>query len=178
MPAAATLPDPVRVTRRRVLGAGAAVGSAALGASACDLAVGPEEGAAPVPTKGPGTAVAADPTPDQRLLAGVAEDIATAAAVVRGARRGRPALRRSLRGLTRLHRAHLAELPVDVAGGGDRVRVAGDDARALQQVRSAEQRLQRRLADAAVAAESGSLAALLASMSAAVAQQLASGGPS
>ncbi len=43
----------------------------------------------------------------------------------------------------------------------------------LPQVRRAESTLQRHLTDAAVAAESGALAGLLASMAAAIAQHLA-----
>jgi hypothetical protein len=83
-------------------------------------------------------------------------------------------VRRSLRDLQRTHRAHLAEL-ADSPARSRRIRVEGDDAAALRRVRTTEQQLQRRLAETAVDAQSGPLAALLASMAAAIAQQLASG---
>lgn len=166
-------PSP-RTTRRRVLATSLAVGSVAVGGAGCDLSAGSDEESPTPPTTGPGTVAATDPSPDQELLVDVADAIAATAAVVAGARRGRPELRRSLREAARLHRVHLAELSADTTPA-ERVRVPGDDGRALQEVRSAERRLQRRLADASVAAQSGPLAALLASMSAAVAQQLATG---
>jgi hypothetical protein len=64
-----------------------------------------------------------------------------------------------------MHAEHLAVLEVR-AEPADGQPVARD-------VRAAETTLQRQLADAAVRAESGALAKLLASMAAAVAQQLA-----
>ncbi len=171
---------PPRTTRRRVLAVGVATGSVVLGGSACDLvagtgepgASGPETPPTTPPPTSSATSTADDDDVDQRLAGRVADDISSTLAVVTAAGRGRRQLARRLRGLARTHRAHLEELP----GGDDpgRVQVRGDDGAALRRVRAAEKRLQRRLAEAAVAAESGPLAARLASMSAAVAQQLAS----
>lgn len=69
-----------------------------------------------------------------------------------------------------LHRAHIAAL--------DGPAPTGSPARAVGAavVRRREQHLQTHLVDAAMAAESGALARLLASMSAAVAQRLAAEG--
>jgi hypothetical protein len=77
-----------------------------------------------------------------------------------------------------MHRAHrgVLEPPEDrsipVPDAGD------TPAEGLERVRTAEQALQRSLASAAVEAQSGALARLLASMSASVSQHLAAGLPS
>lgn len=168
---------PLRTSRRRVLLASAALGPVVLGAPACDV-VTPASG--PVEAD-PRTAATTSPTTstpdedaDEQLVAGVADEVSRTLAVVDAAGRGRPRVKQSLRDLGRTHRAHLAEL-AGSAPRSRRARVGGDDDAALRRVRTAERRLQRRLAEAAVDAQSGPLAALLASMSAAIAQQLASG---
>lgn len=168
---------PPRASRRRVLAVSAAVSAPlVLGATGCDLAVPSREssgnGATPSQTPSPTTAGPEDP--DAELVARVADDVAGTLAVVTAAGRGRPTLRRSLRDVARTHRAHLEELAASPRSTG-RVRVGGDDRAAVRRVRVAEQQLQRRLTEAAVEAQSGPLAALLASMAAAVAQRLASG---
>jgi hypothetical protein len=114
----------------------------------------------------------AAPDPDEALVARTREDVAQTAALVAAAGQGRPALRRELAPYRRLHAAHLAALPGDVLEVAP-VRVRGNAAAARRRVRRDEQALQGRLADAAVEADSGRLAALLASMSAAIGQRLA-----
>lgn len=112
-----------------------------------------------------------DPTPsapaqdaDAALVDGVVAELS--AALAAAAAVGRPD-RADFRPLVRLHRRHLAELEADGAepAAGPR----GSASEVLQR----EQQLQQRLVEAAVAAGSGELARVLASMSAAVAQQLA-----
>ncbi len=71
-----------------------------------------------------------------------------------------------------LHRAHRDVLSDDAIEAPSPP-IRGNAPAVLRQVTSRERGAQRRLADWAVAAESGPLARLLASMSAAVAQQLA-----
>lgn len=84
-------------------------------------------------------------------------------------------LERRLRPFRELHRAHLAALS-DTGGSSpspSRPSLPRSPAAALRAVEERERVTRSRLADAAVAAESGALARLLASMSAGVAQQLA-----
>lgn len=167
-----TVTRPLRPSRRGALVGGAAL----LATTGCEL-VGDRPGADPSPSGSPGATgpdASPDADPDESLVDEVRAEIAATAAVVRAAGRGRPSVSRRVRGYRRLHDRHLAALPGE-PGRVRRVRVTGGDAEALGRVTTAENRLQRRLADAAVAAESGPLAALLASMSAAVAQLLASG---
>lgn len=167
----------LRTSRRRVLAVSTSLGALALGTTACDL-VAPDPEPAEVDPSASGTSPSAAPDPDEdadeQLVARVADEVSRTLAVVEAAGRGRPQVRRSLRDLGRTHRAHLAELS-DSPTRARRVRVGGDEGAAVRRVRSAEQQLQRRLARAAVDARSGPLAALLASMGAAIAQQLASG---
>lgn len=168
---------PVRTTRRRVLAVGAATGTVVLAGAGCDaVAPAPDPAESGSGARSEAASPTSDPTEDadEDLVAEAAAAIAETLAVVTAAGRGRRDLERGLREVARTHRAHLAELPAG-AGSPRRVRVTGDDRAALARVRRAEQSLQRRLADAAVEADSGGLAALLASMSAAVAQRLASG---
>ena len=81
-------------------------------------------------------------------------------------------LRTPLRALGELHAAHIEALDGErTVGDAPAVAFAGP-ADALRRVRAREQQGQRRLAGWAVAAESGALARLLASMSAGVAQHL------
>lgn len=154
-----------RATRRGVLG-GLLAG---LSAAGCDATT---SGTKPVaPTSG---TPATDPPedPDRALVDDVRRQVGEVAALVRATVDRRPGLAAELRGLDRLHRRHLAALP----GAGQpptSPRAHGGAVELRSRVRAREASLQRSLADAAVAARSGPLAALLASMSAAVAQQLA-----
>lgn len=162
----------LRPTRRGALVGGAVL----LATTGCEL-VGGQSGTDPARSDSPGTTgsgASPDADPDESLVDEVRTEIAATAAVVLAAGRGRPSVSRRVGDYRRLHDRHLAALPGET-GRVRRVQVAGDEAGALGRVTAAENRLQRRLADAAVAAESGPLAALLASMSAAVAQLLASG---
>jgi hypothetical protein len=121
---------------------------------------------------GPGTAEAtAAEDPDAQLVRRVVDDLTGALALVSGATRARRPLADELAPWRRQHGAHLEALEAR-----DRVsplRVRGSVPELRTQVRRREAALQRRLAGAAVSADSGALASLLASMSAAVAQQLA-----
>jgi hypothetical protein len=166
---------PLRTTRRRVLRAPAAAVAAGLVATGCDLSgsAGPDDGTSsstPTPTPDPTATPSADP--DEALVAQARSEVADTVAVVVAAGTGRPGLARELAPWERLHRRHLAALPGDDAGVPS-ARVLGDAPAARRQVLAREARLQTALADAAIGAGSGPLAALLASMSAAVAQRLA-----
>jgi hypothetical protein len=144
----------------------------------CDISGSDGPATSGASTSGPRATSPADqatesaPDPDEALVARTREDVAEAAALVAAAAQGRPALRRELAPYRRLHAAHLAALPGDELEVAP-VRIRGDAAAARRQVRRGEQALQVRLADAAVEANSGRLAALLASMSAAIGQRLA-----
>lgn len=106
---------------------------------------------------------------DTALVTAVTRQLSRAEATVAQALRAAPRLRAELGPFRELHRAHLAALG-DAPAAGRPAQGAGDP-RGL--AITEEHRLQRALADAAVRAESGALARLLASMSAAVAQRLA-----
>lgn len=165
---------PLRTTRRRVLRAPAAAAAAGLLAAGCDLSgsAGPgAETTSPTASGTPAPSVTPAADPDEALVVRVRSEVAATAALVTGAGTGRPALARELAPLARLHRRHLAALPGDQAGASP-AQVRGDAAAARRQVRDREAGLQASLADAAMEASSGPLAALLASMSAAVAQRL------
>ncbi|WP_249423747.1 hypothetical protein [Nocardioides coralli] len=130
------------------------------------------------PTGTPGSEAAAPEDPDEALVESVRADIAAALALVT-AGAGRPALRAELGDWRRLHRLHLDAVPGEDAGedaGEQQATAVGSVAQVRRRVRREEARLQRTLADAALAAESGPLAALLASMSAGIAQLLAATG--
>lgn len=137
-----------RLPRRSALRAGVVGGLAGLVVlTACD-----DNDTTPTP----GSSPSADPDSAlvEEVLAelAVAEQTATAAGELE---------------LATLHRAHIdaldGEMPTEAAGRAPSAEV----------VRRREQLLQAHLVDAAMAAESGALARLLASMSAAVSQRLA-----
>lgn len=158
----AVSPAPVLRTSRRTTLGGALAGVALL--AGCDL--GSDD-------PGSGPAPAADPhDPDTSLVADVVDDLVATLAVVEAVRRRYGPLRRQLGELAKVHRAHLEALGSNERPGRAGPRTAGaEDALAL--VRRREQRHERLLTDRAVQAQSGRLARLLASMSAAVGQQLA-----
>ena len=148
---------PPSVTRRTTVGA-TLVGLAGLGVLAgCDLddldprsdPADPDDPASSAPPE----------DADTLLVASVVADLTAALAAV--PRRDRAAFRP----LVRLHRRHLLELD----GAEQAAGLPTPAAAVLQR----EQQLQQRLATAAVEAESGELARVLAAMSAGVAQQLA-----
>jgi hypothetical protein len=151
----------LRTSRRTTLG-GALAGVALL--AGCDLGS-DDPGSAPTP--------AADPDdPDTGLVAEVVDDLVATLGIVEAVRHRQRSLRRQLGELAQVHRAHLEALGSNERPDRPGPRTAGADA-ALALVRRREQRHQRLLADRAAQAQSGRLARLLASMSAAVAQQLA-----
>jgi hypothetical protein len=154
----------LRVTRRTALG-GALAGVAVL--AGCDLGdLGSDDPAsAPTPSSGPDN-------PDAGLVEDVIDEVAATLLLVETLRRRHGALRRPLGGLARVHDAHLEVLGSSRRSDRRPPRTS-DAGEALAMLRARELRHQRLLADRAVAAQSGRLARLLASMSAAVAQQLA-----
>lgn len=112
-----------------------------------------------------------EPDEDADLLAEAREAVAGAAALVAAARRSAPTLRGDLTPLLRLHEAHAEALGRPLADVPVRRRAAPPGP-LLALVRDREQRLQALLVELAVRAGSGSLARLLASMSAGLAQRL------
>ncbi len=109
----------------------------------------------------------------RRWSTSVRADLATASVLVTSALRARPGLAGELARFGTLHTQHLRALEGPRPRG--RTPVRGNSTAVRKTVRASEARLQSSLATAAVTAESGPLAALLASMSAAIAQQLAAG---
>lgn len=156
--------DQPHASRRALL----TVGSAAAGAAALPLLAGCDlDGRRPA--WGPPTDEA--PSADEDVRVEAVTEVAAVSGLVDAVRGGHPTLRARLAGLHRLHAAHAEVLDVawmEETGPGR----AGAPQAALQRVRRRELAHQRRLADLAVRAESGQLAQLLASMSAAVAQHV------
>jgi hypothetical protein len=152
---------PVSRLRRRTALGGALVGAAAL--AGCDLGEA-DPASSPTPP-------AVDDDPDAALVDEVMDDIVAAAALVEALGRRHGSLRQPLAALVRVHDAHL-----EVLGSreqhGRRPRHTRNASDALALIRKRELRHQRLLADRAQSAQSGRLARLLASMSAAIAQQL------
>ena len=150
-----------RISRRTTLGGGL-VGLAAL--AGCDLG-GSEPASSPTPPTG-------SAGPDAELVDAVMDDIVAVSALVDALGRRYGSLRRPTVQLARVHQAHLEGLGSREATG-DRPPRTRNAAEALALLRKRELRHQRLLADHALSARSGRLARLLASMSAAIAQQLA-----
>lgn len=148
-----------RASRRAVLACGA--GALVAGTAACGSADGPG-----VP--GPADEPASDA--DSDLVERVTDDLAEAAALAAATGRAFPSLRPLTGPLASLHRAHGTELG-GLPDPATRSRPDGPASRARAALLAAEERLQRRLVQASVAAESGALAQTLASMAAAVAQR-------
>lgn len=166
-----TAPLPLRATRR-----GALVGTLALlTATGCDaITPSPPVESGPEDDRSEQTAdTGADP--DEALVAEARADLTRASVTITSVIAGRPGLRSELAPFGTLHSRHLQALDGDRPRGRQPVR--GGSAAVRTQVRDQEGRLQEALAAAALAARSGPLAALLASMSAAVAQQLAATDP-
>lgn len=150
-------PRPAVVARRTTLGASLA-GLVVLGG--CDL-----DDLDPRSDPDPADPVTSAPPEDADadLVASVVTDLTAALAAALAVRPARAAGRP----FARLHRRHLAELDETEPAS------TGSPEMSAAALLGQERRLQRRLAEAAVAAESGELAATLGSMSAAVAQLLA-----
>jgi hypothetical protein len=127
----------------------------------------------PVPSSQATTPPASEPEedPDAALVDAVVAELTEALSVVAGAGLARRALRPELRAWQRLHEAHLDSLGASAATA-DPPRPTGTPAQLRAVVRRSEVALQRGLVEHALAARSGALAALLGTMSAAVAQQL------
>jgi hypothetical protein len=170
-------PAPARLlaTRRTTLGA-AAGAALAVAVTGCDAGSAPP--AAGTPTRS-GT-ITASPTeavedPDAQLVEEVLAELASLVALTDAVATRFPGLATPMRALRDLHTAHREVLggdPADDSPVDPAATAPGGRAAAVRRVRRAEQRAQRRLVDWAVAAQSGALARLLASMSAAVGQRL------
>jgi len=136
----------------------------------------------PVPAPA-GTTTVGEPDDDAALVDAAVASIVATLAVVESAR-GDASLRRAVRELDRLHRAHLAELDADGDAGAGTSTATPPPAGALggapdgvgrpgrRAVLAQEQAHRATLAELAGRAASGALAGVLASMSAAVAQRL------
>ena len=120
-------------------------------------------------TAGPSPS-AAEQTPDEALVDATVEQLRAAFGLLVVART-LPPLRPVVVPLIRAHRRHVEVLEGDLQGGASPVLT--DPAQALRAVRRSERALHATLVDAAGRAQSGALAALLASMSASVTQHLA-----
>lgn len=144
-----------------------ALGVAALSACDTDGLRPPEDDptAAPSPT----SSATVEPDADQTLVNAVVTALIGAETVVARARQ-LPRLKRALAPLARAHAAHLEVLEADNEGVAPAPPAPYADS--LGEVRTTEEGLQRMLANAAVEAQSGALARLLASMSASVSQHL------
>jgi hypothetical protein len=148
---------------------GAALGLVALGG--CDLGdLDPRQDDS---SPGPGEEQAGDVDADQGVVDDVVAELGRVAATLAATRVRFPRLRARIASLRALHVAHLEALDATAEGIDAGPVRAGSASAALVEIRVLESRLQRRLADWSVAARSGALARLLASMSAAVAQELA-----
>lgn len=158
------MPDRRLATTRRT----ALVVTAGLGLAACTSGS-PDD---PDDPAGPADSASTSAPPadaDQELVDEVVELLTAVVTALGATRAGSRPLARELRPLERMHLAHLEALGVDET----RFAYTPNDARTRREVFADELRLQRFFATAAVSAESGTLARLLASMSAAVAQHLA-----
>lgn len=150
---------PVTATRRTALAVAVGVTGLAVGGCTADS---PDDPADPAGTTAP--PVDADQVVVDDVLARLNSALAGVAAAGAASR----PLARELAGLKRAHVAHLEAL-----GGSESGSAGATDAPTRREVLKDEARLQRFLATASVSAESGTLATLLASMSASVAQHLA-----
>lgn len=108
---------------------------------------------------------------DGELVDEIGRRIAEAGVLAHRVARDHRPLRATARPFADLHDSHLAELEWD--GDADSSVSPGNRQEARSRLLESEERLQTHLVKAAVAAESGALAQVLASMAAAVAQQRA-----
>ena len=164
MPVPTPVATPAAATRRTTIGA-LLLGLGVV--AGCDLD--PSSGDA-------GGSPQATVDPDVALVRDVLDEIAAVAGLVSSVGAAHPPLGDPMAALGRLHDAQAAALdaaPSDGSATTSPGPTFADPAAALRAVRRREQRLQDRLVDWSVAARSGALARLLASMSAGVAQHLA-----
>ncbi|WP_183095975.1 hypothetical protein [Nocardioides stalactiti] len=146
-----------RASRRAVLAGGAAAATVLL--AGC----GDETGSGNVATDSPVRAT------DSDLVDRVGRQVAQALALATATGTAFPVLRPLTRRLSTLHEQHLDELSKPADGRHGKVR--GDAATARVALLQAEDQLQARMVEAALAAESGALAQVFAAMAAALAQQ-------
>lgn len=168
---------------RRALLAGAAAALLGGAVSACDLDAGDPSGDsaaggsdAPAATPPPGAPV---PDTDAALLGATVQDLDTAAALVGATSLAHPVLAPVLAPLATTHTRH-REVLLGATGSSEAQpgtpavpRVRRRAAAALADVRRAEAARARRLSDAALDAQSGAFARLLAVLGASTAQHLA-----
>ncbi len=159
------VPGP-RATRRTAIG-GALAGAVAL--AGCDL----DPPAADPPSSSSTATTSGDP--DTALVDAVIAELDELVALVTEAADRRPLLAPELAALAALHQAHRDVLP-ERDGDVAVPRITGSPRDVGDLVRRRALQARSRLADWAVAAESGALARLLASMSAGVAAHLADTG--
>jgi len=152
---------PLAATRRTAL----VVTAGLTGLAACTTES-PDEPADPASTSAPPVDA------DQELVDETAQRIAETNISVQQVGEDFPALRGALRPLERMHAAHLEAVGGFEGSVSTDGAVGGGRSQAMSEVLTAQRQLQRALATAAVRAESGTLAKLFASMSAAVAQHL------
>ena len=153
-----------RATRRGVLGL-----LAGITATGCSIDPPPDEPAGAGASPGDEETEPAD-DPDAQLVRRVVDDLTAALALVGGVARAARPLATEMSPWRELHAAHLEAL--EAPDRARPLRVRGSLPALRSRLRREETGLQRSLAEAAVTARSGALAALLATMSAAVAQQL------
>ena len=166
------LPDRPLVRRRTAL-TGALGGIAAtVLAAGCDTGddVG-ESDATGSPSPSSSAAQEPEQTPDEALVDDVLTQLGAAVAVLQAARRFKQ-LRPTVAPVLHAHRSHAEVLEGDLESETPATRPT-DLSAAIEAVRLSETQLQAGLVDAAGRAESGSLAKLLASMSASTSQHLA-----
>jgi hypothetical protein len=155
------------LSRRTALGSAAA---APLLLAACDID--------PPAREGRSTSATPPPPEDSELVAGVVAALVRAQSVLDAATTAVPALAAPLDPVRTAHAAHLDVLvgavpEADLPTGGP-ASVPAQPQRAIAAVRRSEQRLQREVREACLAAASGDLARVLASVVASTAQHSAS----
>ena len=167
----------VLTTRRAALG-GALLGLTSAGCS-LDRPADRVDRTAGTPTGAASARAGRDEAPDgdAALVDDVLAELRSLGAVTAGIARRFPRLRSEAGAFTDLHHAHREALGDEVAAGTDGPAPHAlprlDAESALRLLRTRELRAQRRLVDSSLAARSGALARLLASMSAGIAQQVA-----
>lgn len=170
----------MRTSRRSTLGlAFGGVITLGAGLSGCDLGASSDTGPrTETPPAASADQIDGRDDPDQAVVVAALAALDLRVAALGAARDAYPRLRRPLSALAAMHLAHRGVLepappsratPASPPGAG----VGPTPTGALRRIRTAEMAYQRSLVDAALAARSGPLARLLASMSASVGQQLA-----
>jgi hypothetical protein len=115
--------------------------------------------------------VSAGPDPDSAVVDGVVEELTVLVTLAGSVAATYPRLAARVRPFAELHTAHLEALGEDAPQATASARLPGPEA-ALDRLLARERQAQRRLVDAAVSARSGTLARLLACMSAGTTQRL------